>query len=202
MESILVAFLRQLGVQDELRRSLDSGLFFTGRVPLRISQLGPKYSNITLNQSLVGKKKFPWKVAFDIEDIHVFAMPPSPIGGIWGNWPQIRRAFTSNGQWHEFSKRFDAHIKLSPGEGADLWPSASFWVFFLIYYTTAKDEDHCLRSRREMTQQNNWRHDLTSKLIDKPLEPFLSWAPSLTKKHNRNVLARYNYFSRIIVENT
>ena len=27
MESILVAFLRQLGVQDELRRRLDSGFF-------------------------------------------------------------------------------------------------------------------------------------------------------------------------------
>lgn len=33
MESILVAFLRQLGVQDELRRSLDSGLFFYGSRP-------------------------------------------------------------------------------------------------------------------------------------------------------------------------
>lgn len=64
--------------------SLDSGFFFssfflfsfTGRVPLRISHQGIKYSNITLNQSLVGKKKFPWKVAFGIEDIHVFPNAP------------------------------------------------------------------------------------------------------------------------------
>lgn len=30
----------------------------------------------------MGKKKFPLKVAFGIEDIHVFATPPSPIGDI------------------------------------------------------------------------------------------------------------------------
>lgn len=136
MESILVAFLRQLGVQDELRRSLDSGLFFTGHVPLKMSQHGLKYSNITLNQSLVGKKKFPWKVAFGIEDIHVFTTPPSPIGGIWTNGRKFTEHSPSNGQWHEFPKIFDAHIKLSPGEGADLWSSASsFWVlFFTLLY--------------------------------------------------------------------
>lgn len=157
MESILVAFLRQLEVQDELRRSLDSGLFFTGRVPPRISQLGLKYSNITLKQSLVGKKKFPWKVAFGIEDIHVFATPPSPIGGIW----------TNGRKFAEYSPPM-ANDMNSP---RDLTPISSYLLekmpifgqappfefSFLLYYTTAKDEDHCLRSRREMTQQNNWR---------------------------------------------
>lgn len=49
---VLVAFLRQLGVQDQVRRHLDSDIF-TGRVPLRISEHSLKW-NIQIERDSAG----------------------------------------------------------------------------------------------------------------------------------------------------
>lgn len=140
MESILVAFLRQLGVQDELRISLDSEFsflfFFCGSRPTKNITTWSEVFKYNIEPEPGGEEEISLENGFRHQRysrVSNAPKPPSPHRRYLGEWPQIHRTFTSNGQWVESSKRFNAYIKLSPREGADLWLNAySFWVLFFV----------------------------------------------------------------------